>query len=77
MVSHFFEHLSDLAVAAFNDGYFEPGIVAFADQANFGGSGADAASTFFCDGDATAKFIELGFVGLPGNFHDVDFGNVG
>jgi len=54
VVSHFFEHLSDLAVAAFDDGHFEPGIVAFADQANFCRGGANAASTFFGDGDSTA-----------------------
>ena len=76
MVPYFFEHLADLAVAAFDDGHFKPGIVTFTDQTNFGGSGADAASTFFGDGDATAKFIKLGFVGLPGNFHYVDFGDV-
>jgi hypothetical protein len=35
VVSHFFKHFSHLPVAALNDRYFEPGIIAFANEPNF------------------------------------------
>ena len=72
-MADFFKHFADLAIAAFDDGDFEPGVVAFADEADFRGRSAHAASAFFGDGDAAAKFVELGFVGLAGDFHDVNF----
>ena len=77
VVPHFFKHFTDLAVAAFNDGHFEPRIIAFADQANFCRSGAHAAAAFFGDGNSAAQLVELGLVGLAGDFDNVNLRHVG
>ena len=76
MVSYLFEHFADLAITSFDDRYFEPGIVAFANQFYLRGSGANSASTFFGDRDATAQFVELRFVGNARDFHYVLLGHV-
>ena len=76
VVSYLFEHFADLAITSFDDRYFEPGIVAFANQFYLRGSGANSASTFFGDRDATAQFVELRFVGNARDFHYVLLGHV-
>ena len=66
-----------MAVAAFNDGHFKPRVIAFSDQSNFCWSRTHAASTFFGDGNSAAQLVELDFVGLASDFHDVCLRHVG
>src|ERR1035438_1218429 len=58
-MSDFFKHFADLTSAALNDYYFQPGIIAFANQLDLRGSGAHAASTLFSNRNSAAKFVEL------------------
>jgi hypothetical protein len=76
MMPDLFKHFSDLAIATFNNRHFEPRIIAFANQSNFCGSGAHATATFFGDRNSATKLIELALVGLPGNFHNINFRHI-
>ena len=49
MVADLFEHFAELAVAAFGEGELVPGVVAAADELDFGGGGDDAVATAAAD----------------------------
>ena len=73
VMADLFEHLADLAVAAFGEGELVPGVVAAADEFDFGGSGDDAVATAAADlveaaavdHDAAADLVEAGGGGTP------------
>jgi hypothetical protein len=71
-----FKHLADLAIAAFDDRDFEPGIISLTDLANLRRCCAHPAPTFFGDRNALSQFIELGVVGLPCNLDHIDLGHI-
>jgi len=71
------EHATDLAIAAFDEDDFVPGIGSVFDQTDFGGRGFDAAAVVKRDGDAGAQALEGFFVGLAADFDEIGFGDVG
>jgi len=70
-----FEELADLAVAAFDEDDFVPGVIAFADLADLRGGGAHApgsgADAAALDDHAAADLVELLFRGGAGDFDEV------
>jgi hypothetical protein len=52
------EHAADLAIAAFDEDDFVPGVGSVFDQTDFGGRGFDATAIVEGDGDAGAEALE-------------------
>ena len=77
MVPDFLEHVADLAVAAFDQSDFEPGIVGFLDLGDEGGSGLHGAGTGLAQQNPLAQFVQALFTGLAGDFHNVFLSDVG
>ena len=80
MVADLFEHLAELAIAAFGEGDFVPGIVATADLLDLGGLGEDAIAAAggagvgeaaAVDHDAAPELVDGGVGGLAGDFDEV------
>ena len=75
VMADFFEHLAQLAVAALDDDHFVPGIVALADLADLGRSGAHAPGTCTrtasLDDYALAQRVEHVFRRLAGYLHQI------
>jgi len=71
------EHAADLAVAAFDEGDFVPGVGGVFVELDFGGRGFYAAVVVERDVDATAESSEGFFVGAAADFHQIFFGDVG
>ena len=80
VVADLFEHFAELAVAAFDEGDLVPGVVAAADQLDFGGggddavaaAGADLVEAAAVDHDALAYLVEA-----AGGWDSADFDEVG
>jgi len=80
MMADLFEHFSELAVAAFDEGDLVPGVVAAADEFYFGGGGDDSVATAGAylvetaaiDHDALADLLET-----AGGWDSADFDEVG
>jgi len=71
------KHAADLAIAAFDEDDFVPGVRGVFDETDFGGRGFDAAAVVEGDGDAGAQALERFFAGLAADFDEIGFGNVG
>jgi hypothetical protein len=78
-VADLLEHLAQLAVAAFNENHFVPGIVALADLADAGRRGPDLlrAGLAALNGDAGTQQVELAFGGLAGYLDQIGLFNTG
>ena len=70
------EHAADLAIAAFDESDFVPGIFHVLKQADFSGREFDAAIVVERDGDAVAKSLDGLVVGLAADFDVIGFGDV-
>jgi hypothetical protein len=70
------KHAVDLAIAAFDENDFIPGIGSVFDEANFRGRSFDAAAVVERNGDARAQLLEDLFGGLAANFDEIGFGDV-
>ena len=70
------EHAADLAIAAFDENDFIPGIGSVFDEANFGGGGFDAAAVVERDGDAGAQALDDLLGRLATDFNEIGFGDV-
>jgi len=71
------EHAADLAIAAFDEGDFVPGVGSVFVELDFGGGGFYAAVIIESDVDAGAEAGEGFFVGAAADFDEVFFGDVG
>ena len=70
------EHAADLAIAAFDQGDFVPGVGGVFVELDFGGRGFYAAVVVESDVDAGAEAGEGFFVGAAADFDEVFFGDV-
>ena len=70
------EHAPDLAIAAFDESEFVPGIFHVLEQADFSGRELHATVVAERDGDAVAKFLDGLVVGLAADFDVICFGDV-
>jgi hypothetical protein len=75
VVADLLKHLAELAITAFDEDDFVPGIVALADLADLRGGGMDAtrAGLAAFDSDASAEAIEGFLSGLAADFYEVGF----
>jgi len=71
------KHAADLAVAAFDEGDFVPGVGSVFVEADFGGRGFYAAVVVEGDVDTGAEASEGLFVGAAADFDEIFFGDVG
>ena len=71
------EHAADLAVAAFDEGDFVPGIGSVFVVTDFGGGGFYAAVVVEGDVNAGAEAREGFFVGAAADLDEIFFGDVG
>jgi len=70
------EHAANLAVAAFDQCDFIPGVGGVFVEADFGGGGFHAAVVVEGDVDAGAETCEGFFIGAAADFDEVFFGDV-
>lgn len=70
------EHAADLAVAAFDERDFVPGIAGVFEKTDFCRRGFDASVVVERDGDAVAKALDGLFIGLAADFDVVGSGDV-
>ena len=77
VVADVMEHAADLAIAAFNENDFVPGVGGVFEEADLGGRSFDAATVVENDGDAVAEALERLLGGTAANFDVVGLGDVG
>ena len=70
------KHAADLAIAAFNENDFVPGIGSVFDETDFGGRSFDAAAVVERDGDARAQPLDDLLGRLATDFDEIGFADV-
>jgi hypothetical protein len=76
VMSNLFEHASNLAILAFDQSDFVPGIAGLTNQIHASRRGLHSSPVFRADKQTRAQFAKAVFFGLAGHFHHVSFRDV-
>ena len=76
VMTNVLEHAADLAIAAFDENDFVPGIGSVFEKADFGRSGFDAATIVESDGDPVTEALKRLSAGTAADFDVIGFGDV-